>query len=136
MNDKDEARLNVRAWIEKADLDFTFADHGTENESFSEPRAFHYQQATEKYIKALLISLGIEPNRTHDIGRLLDDCEKAGIEGVETIRKAERLSAYAVEPRYPSDIVSVSLEEAEIARQITETVRQFVLARLPFSLDD
>lgn len=131
-----EAELNVRMWIKKADADLAFADAAAGKEAFSEPRSLHYQQAAEKYIKALLISLEIDPHRTHDIGRLLSDCEAAGVGELETIREAEGLSVYAVEPLSADDFITVTLQEAERAGQIANEVKRFVIRHLPFSLDD
>lgn len=39
---------------------------------------FHLQQSVEKWLKAELVALGVEPPRVHDLIRLLEQVEAAG----------------------------------------------------------
>lgn len=51
---EEEIRLLVGEWIRKADLDFKTAVRLSGEAEFREIVGFHSQQASEKYLKALL----------------------------------------------------------------------------------
>ncbi len=61
---------------------------------------FHAQQASEKYLKAYLVSKGQQAPRTHNILELIDRCVKLDNAFVELRPLAEDLSFFGVEIRY------------------------------------
>ena len=63
--------------------------------------AFHAQQATEKWLKALLIKHDIIPPRTHSLRHLLDYLDEFYIELQDAvwIERARTLTEFAVEIR-------------------------------------
>lgn len=67
-----------------------------------EVAAYQCQQAAEKLVKALLIRRGVQPPRSHDVGRLLDLLADAG-DDVSAMDGFARLTEFAVLHRYPSD---------------------------------
>ena len=136
MSESDELRKRVAAWVSKASTDLAAIDALTAESRFSAIRAFHAQQAGEKYLKALLIAHRRPYPKTHDISLLMDLCDRAGIEGVQAIRGCRLLTAHAVESRYTEDNAPVSDEELAEAKHAAERVRDFVLAGLPFGLDE
>ena len=63
---------HVRQWVAKAEVDYRTADRLVRDpDPIRESIAFHCQQAVEKYLKALLVSLRIEFPKTHDLEGLL-----------------------------------------------------------------
>lgn len=63
----------TREWAKKAERDFYTAKHLYESgEIYVYGATFHAQQATEKYLKALLVWHQIEFRKIHDIQELLD----------------------------------------------------------------
>ena len=68
---EDEIRRLVGDWIAKADLDFDTAVRLVAEERFRDIVAFHAQQSTEKYLKAVLTRHQVEFPKTHVIRRLL-----------------------------------------------------------------
>lgn len=63
---------------------------------------FHAQQATEKYLKAILAIDQVRPERTHDLEVLAEQCARAGHPVPEEhIGAISDLSRYAVQERYP-----------------------------------
>jgi HEPN domain-containing protein len=63
----------VRQWFAKAELDYRAAERLVRDpEPLREIIAFHCQQAAEKYLKAVLVSLQIEFPKTHDLEELLE----------------------------------------------------------------
>jgi HEPN domain-containing protein len=85
--------------------------------------AFQAQQAAEKALKAALILEGLEVPKTHD----LDDLRNRLPDGWSVKRrhpKLARLSDYAVDSRYPEDIVPVTaIQSATGVRQAIAVVR-------------
>lgn len=91
---------------------------------FLEDLCFDAQQAAEKALKALLISLSVRFPRTHDLRRHLVLLEESGKEVPQRIKEVARLTDYAVQARYPSGAEGVTPEEYEEAVRIAEeTIR-------------
>src|SRR4029453_4904613 len=61
------------------------------------------QQGVEKYLKALLVSRQQAFPRTHDVVALHDLCRRHGLHSPVDSDQPERLSAYAVQVRYPGE---------------------------------
>jgi HEPN domain-containing protein len=70
-------RLN--AWLRQAHSDLAMAAYASEG-GFHAQACYHCSQAAEKALKALLLALDQEPERTHSIERLLSALELLGIE--------------------------------------------------------
>ena len=74
MSESTQRRDNVQAWLRLAAQDLRAVDHLPADGNVNETRAFHCQQAVEKYLKGLLVAFDVDPERTHDIGLLLGKC--------------------------------------------------------------
>jgi HEPN domain-containing protein len=61
---------------------------------------FHYQQATEKLLKALLADRNVDVPRTHDLLRLLELVREAGYEIAIREEDFDALTPFAVTLRY------------------------------------
>lgn len=76
------------------------------------PAAFHAQQAMGKGLKAFLVAKDRTFEKVHNLPYLLDLCGEED-EAFEAFREdAERLTPFAVEPRYPGPRDEPSPEEA------------------------
>lgn len=63
---------------------------------------FHCQQCAEKYLKALLVELGLSVPKTHDLDHLLSSL-RPHHPSLRSLRRGLLfLNDYAVETRYPS----------------------------------
>ena len=118
----------VIEWINKADHDLGSAKliyHHLPN--YFDTIAFHCQQATEKYIKAILEDKGIEFQRTHNLVYLLEllSCEMEISE--ETFDKAILLNGIGVQIRYPESKIFLTKEELATAIEISQEFRNFAL---------
>lgn len=83
---------------------------------------FHCQQAAEKALKSVLAGGGEVPPRTHDLTQLLER-GLASRPDLETVREAaERLTDYAIEPRYPDVGMEYTAEEAQAALAAAEVI--------------
>ncbi len=94
----------TREWVAKAEADFQAANvlRGTKP-PLHDALCFHCQQATEKYLKALLEETGIRIPRTHN----LDDLLALLSPHFPGLRKLRRglifLTDFAVDTRYPGE---------------------------------
>jgi len=96
-----------------------------------EDLCFDAQQAAEKALKALLLSRSAQIPRTHDIAVLLTFPQEGGMQIPETLRESDRLTAYAVDSRYPGLSEDVSVEEYEQAVALAERVVRWVESIIP-----
>lgn len=95
---------------------------------------FHCQQAAEKYLKAFLISNGVEIKKTHNIEFLLSECEDIDSDFAEIDPK--NLSDFGVDVRYPGDMYIPSKEETAIHKQIAVSIKNLVLEKISELLKD
>ena len=92
----------TREWISKAEEDYLVATR----ELKAKPPAldavcFHAQQCVEKYMKAILQENEIDFEKIHDLDVLLQRCQQFIPELEEYRDDLIKLSAYAVDIRYP-----------------------------------
>ncbi len=120
----------IAEWIEKAKGDFHTAQRELRARRAPnyDAACFHSQQCAEKYLKAFLVSLKIEPPRTHNLVELLKLCvSRDG--SFELVRPAlEALNTFAVDIRYPGEFATK--EEARDAVKAMRQVRAFVRTKL------
>lgn len=126
-NKKNYKELAER-WFKRADDDLLYAKAGFRETGITEDACFFAQQIVEKYLKGFLISQGIEPEKTHKLVDLLNECIKID----ERFRKltdiCKTLTKYYFETRYPPDTPPgvYTKEEAKQALEQAEEVIQFI----------
>lgn len=110
----------VKEWIKKAE-----GDAGTARRESAVKKSvnwdavcFHSQQAVEKYLKGLLQQEGIPFSKTHDLSVMLNLILPAFPDLKNLSDDMERLSAFAVEIRYPGE--EALQEDAETALNIMD----------------
>ena len=119
----------VRQWVHKASGDLRSARLLlAANPPEPDAVAFHAQQAAEKYLKAYLVHLGIDPPRTHDLITLFDLIAPHD-DRLEPLRESARpLSPLAVQVRYP--FAEATVDEARDALHQAEDITVAVLRLL------
>jgi HEPN domain-containing protein len=120
---------DAREWISRARSDLALARAKPEG-VYLEDLCFHAQQAAEKGIKALLIWHGIEFPYVHDLAALLTLLEKATGDLPDSIRRAERLTRFAVEARYPGAAPPAREEEYQEALELAGEVLRWAEKQL------
>ena len=117
-------------WIEKADHDLGTAILTHRYiPKYRDTIAFHCQQAVEKYLKSYIFKLGIKIKRTHDLVFLLERIdEKEKIEQI-WFEKVLELQDYAIEIRYPDQIIELTEEDINEAINIAREFREMILKR-------
>ena len=99
-----------REWLSRARSSLTQAKL-RHPEIYLEDLCFNAQQAAEKAIKAILISLRVSFPYVHDLAHLVTLVERAGVSVPHEVREAEKLTRFAVFARYPT--VGPAIPESE-----------------------
>ncbi|MCX6138918.1 MAG: HEPN domain-containing protein [Ignavibacteriales bacterium] len=121
----------AKAWLLKAEGDYIGASALAANRSrkIAHLTSFAAQQSSEKYLKAYLVEHNISFPKTHDLAKeLLPRCLNVDESFSVLEPYLEFLDPYAVQFRYPGDIVTPA--EAREALKAATTVRKFVRQKL------
>lgn len=126
----------VIEWIIKADHDLGSAKLIYQHiPDYFDTIAFHCQQATEKYLKAILEDKGIEFQRTHNLVYLLELLSREIEITEETFDKAILLNGFSVQIRYPDSKIFLTKEELEMSIEISQEFRGFALKMIDIDED-
>jgi HEPN domain-containing protein len=111
----------IKAWLTKARHDLDTAKLVSVSlPDYDDTIAFHCQQAIEKILKAYLIFLEIEFKQVHDLGYLLNLIITKD-ESLETYyTKVDEISRYAVQIRYPDEIIRLSKQQIQDAIHLAD----------------
>jgi HEPN domain-containing protein len=117
----------LHAWLRQAHSDLAMAAYASDG-GFHAQACYHCSQAAEKALKALLLALGQEPERTHSIERLLGALEQQGIETAPLrplpLKPLQRMTTAS---RYPDgDEAPVDLFDARDGALALEVARAVV----------
>lgn len=104
----------LRRWLRYAEDDLKAAEVLLEQNSIPRAACFHAQQAAEKSIKAMFVFLQVDFPFTHNLNRLRDQLPE-GWAVKEEFPDLATLSDWAVEPRYPGDLIEATRRDAETA---------------------
>ena len=108
-------------WMRHAHSDLQLAKISRPPGVMLESLCFHAQQAAEKALKAVLVSLRIPFSKTHSIRMLMDLLPETLILPSE-VEEASRLTDYAVISRYPGDTEPVEEVEYQEAVELADMV--------------
>lgn len=122
----------MQNWLIKALHDLATARKAAaEPDPYLDTAIYHCQQAAEKGVKAYLAFHDQPPVRTHDVELLLSLAEPFEAGFAAWTEAAERLTRYATQYRYPSDLMEPDQDEFDQAVADAEGLFQFVLSILP-----
>ena len=120
-------------WVRKAEADWRVVERLGQNDPLvRDSVCFHCQQASKKYLKALLQELGLTVPRSHDLDFLLGELlpHHPTLRGLRRGMKA--LSEFAVETRYPGE--NTNQRQVAMAWRWAERVRIEVRSMLALPL--
>lgn len=121
----------VRIWLKRAKSNLQIAKAGKVFEDILyEDLCFDCEQAVEKALKALLVSIDVSFPRTHSIGHLIELIEEHSIMVPDEIKDSISLTAYAVSTRYPGDFEPVDEQEYQETLQTAEKVFNWVRKKI------
>ena len=109
-------------WLRRAKGNLALAKQRKPKEAYWEDLCFEAEQAVEKALKAILRSRGIDFPKTHDIGELMALLDRSGQKISQDLWKADSLTTYAVETRYPGPAEPVSRNEYREAVALAQQV--------------
>jgi HEPN domain-containing protein len=117
----------LHAWLRQAHSDLAMAAYASEGD-FHAQACYHCSQAAEKALKAVLLALDQEPERTHSIERLLSALELLGIKTTPLrqlpLKSLQRMTTAS---RYPDgDEAPVDLFDARDGALALEVARAVV----------
>ena len=118
-----------REWLNRARSNLALAKSRTPG-AYLEDLCFEAQQAAEKAVKAMLISLDVEYPYVHDLAHLLSMLEEAGVCVPDNVVRAGELTPYAVLTRYPGPARPITEREYIEAVEIAEALVQWAGERL------
>lgn len=128
---KDERSDAVRSWLAKAQSDWRTVDILLQNhESPSDAVCFHCQQLVEKLLKAVLTVHSVEAPRTHDLRRLVQLAAPFAPDLVPLVDRADSLTVYGVETRYPGEWSEIDAEEVRAAVELAREFRDLLVRKL------
>ncbi|HCE59006.1 MAG TPA: DNA-binding protein [Prolixibacteraceae bacterium] len=126
----------IKQWIIKGDHDLGTAKvtymHIPE---YLDTVTFHCQQAVEKYLKAFLIYQSATFRFTHDLVYLIDLITQKDSDFESYYDIVSEMQGYAVEVRYPNEIVFLSKEKVEYSILVAKNIREFVLMKMNLKVD-
>ena len=116
----------VAEWFRFANMDLDTAKHTFETMRPAplEIICYHCQQAAEKFLKGVLVSFDVEPEKTHDIAKLTAKLKNYLSVPDEFALFERTLTQYGVRTRYPTAI-SVDEEQTKSAIAHAEKVKQW-----------
>jgi HEPN domain-containing protein len=125
----------VKEWISKADEDFEFAfANPKEGKTFFAQICFHFQQASEKYLKAYIIGYELEFRKIHDLpvlSVLLKICSSKDPSLDQLREDFEYLAPFYVHTRYPVHWpANFSFQETQKALQSASRIRTILKEKL------
>jgi HEPN domain-containing protein len=94
-------RKLIQEWLQKADEDLGFASSIIEDSTFYAQICFHFQQAAEKYLKAIIVADDLEFQKIHDLLVLLKACSARRPELNSLMPDCKLLNRYYIDTRYP-----------------------------------
>jgi len=120
-------------WLRRAKGNLALAKQRKPKEAYWEDLCFEAQQAAEKAVKAVLMSSGIDFPKTHDIGELLALMNRSGQKVPQEFWKADDLTQYAVETRYPGPVEPVTRNEyrqaVALAQKVVKWAENIIVAK-------
>lgn len=117
----------VREWIEKANEDYEFASSVVEESPFYPQICFHFHQAAEKYLKALIIAWNLEFLKIHDLPVLLKACSGRKPDLDKLMGDCKFLNGFYIDTRYPVHWPThYTKEEAFKAKEAAKHIRNTI----------
>ena len=120
----------IREWLLKARSDWKAAEVALASASDLQAIAAFHCQAIEKLLKAFLVTLPVEPPRTHDLRYLAEYCARHDATFAALALRVGPLTRYAVHVRYPG-LPDPTQDDVQAALHLVAEVWDFILPHIP-----
>jgi len=121
----------AQEWIEKAEEDFSVAILLFQERKYPASICFHLHQASEKFLKSLIMLTTQEIRqefKIHNLPKLYGYAKEACKELSCSLKEnCFLLNKYYIATRYPGDVAQYPWEEVEEAIDAADNIRQVVL---------
>lgn len=115
------------SWIKKGDEDLASLEALFKHQEGSPSTGcFLAQQAVEKFLKALHVSIGLEPEKTHDLAGLAGSLIKTYPEMESFYKKLTVFNRYYIESRYPGDYPELTWEDCRQALDVANEIKEYI----------
>jgi HEPN domain-containing protein len=121
MGRKRHPPTDPREWLNRAKSNLAGAGQ-LAPDRYLEDLCFDAEQAAEKAIKAVFIHRGLRFPYVHELTRLLQLLEQGGVKVPKYVWRADALTPFAVEARYPGQAPPVTQRQYRSALRIAESV--------------
>ncbi len=122
---------DIKEWLKRAKSNLLLSKiKRVSNLIYYEDLCYDAQQCAEKSLKALCIFNDIKFPKTHNLSHLIELLEDKGIKIPKIVKKAELISDYSVETRYPGDYEEVDEKEYKRVVKIAEDVFNWVSKKI------
>lgn len=133
MNQNQKAEKRFREWEIYAGEDEQIIQIALKESGPPNQICLHAQQMAEKYLKGFLVYHKENPLKTHQLDKLLFECQKYSKKFSQLTEEALLLSDYYIETRYPMHMVQFSRKEAEKAYSAAKKIKKTILQNLIFN---
>lgn len=124
-------KLVVLEWLYKADEDFGFAKTSLGQTDYFDQICFHFQQATEKYLKAYIVKFDLKFEKIHDLVKLLAICATHNLTLKVLKEDCRFLTPFYFEIRYADQIfITCTKKQAREAYQRAKRVRDLIKEKI------
>lgn len=117
-------------WIDKALEDELAGKEILNSGHLFAPACFHFQQMTEKLLKALLVFNNKEFLKTHDLIALASLIESIVPDIANYKTELKILGRYYIETRYPGDFPEFTQQETQEAYESANRIKEFILEKV------
>jgi HEPN domain-containing protein len=115
-------------WVRYAENDLEYAALGIER--FPPQAAFHCHQSAEKYLKAVLLHLGTDLPRTHDLTVILLMVQPKLLPNDPLLNAGRLLSVVLTPSKYPDDMLEITADEAKATMEAARILRAYARQQL------
>lgn len=129
----DNLLTEVRNWLTKAGRDLRSAARlmqVQEDGPLFDSAAYHCQQAAEKALKGYLAAREVEFPKIHNLSFLVELCSEHDDSFQALFERAEMLTPFATEFRYPGILLEPAEDDVKVAYQAARFILHFILNRL------
>ncbi|GAC1641847.1 MAG: HEPN domain-containing protein [Chloroflexota bacterium] len=125
-----EARREADEWVQRAQRDLLIAERALQGTPIlADQAAYHAQQAAEKALKAFLAANNQPLQKTHNLERLVTQCQAINARFGAFLGSTRTLNPYATLFRYPGGPLEPAVDEAERAIQLAREIVDFAGAQ-------
>ena len=124
---------DINEWVKRAKSNLLLSKiKKVSREIYYEDLCYDAQQCAEKSLKALCIFFDIKFPKTHNLSHLIELLKDKEVKIPKSVKKAELISDYSVETRYPGDYEEVDEKEYKRVVKIAEDVYNWVNKKVKF----